>query len=257
MEDSTDLRDLLIPVANAQTLDSVSQPTWGTIDVGNGATQVPTILLEADRQQVPVGETATFSVLVDTQGLQVNKITFFIDFDPDFFQIIDEDTVREGTQVNYTDSVFNQTSNTVAATGLIRVIAEVPNSGEFAIDNRSMFTFRLQAQQSGSSSVLIETEGSLRTLIERASAQTDINFTSNQIDISIADSTTDGNTPGLDNGDNTGTPIPTIDPNSSPITPNTSFNNDFQSIATGLLAFVLIIIGLSLRNTKDKNEKVD
>jgi hypothetical protein len=157
--------------AKAQTLDSIVRasipydppdttrtpfptPTEGPREIG------PEIFLEADKEQLPVGETINFKVRIDTKGEFIKNFSFTVKYDPLYFQIKDMDPSQPNTQILYLDGFFNALSHEVdTTTGNIYIVAEAQD-GTATISGRNVAEFELVATQEGTSQVTLVVEGS-------------------------------------------------------------------------------------------------
>jgi altronate dehydratase len=119
--------DFLVPVVDAQTLDTISQPTFGTIDVGTQGGAVSTVLLSSTSTATQVGQKFKVSVEIKTNDNQINQYKILIDFDSAKLSVVDQDSATLGTQVKLLDTIFTianpQSNNSVSNTGRITLIA--------------------------------------------------------------------------------------------------------------------------------------
>jgi hypothetical protein len=175
----------LIPNASAQTLDAVSQPTFGAIDTGGASTITGSVLLTTDKTAVKVGETFKVRIEIKTNDVNITEYRIAIDFDPTKFKVVDADTQTQGTQIRVLDDIFTiqniQEDNTVASVGRIRLKAVTP-SAPIAV-NKIVAEFEMQAQAVGTSAIKI-VEGSTGTQLVRQ-AGVGLAYTSNEISIQI------------------------------------------------------------------------
>ena len=256
----------LIPIVNAQDLDSLAQPTFGNIAVGSQTGSIASVLLSSTSTSTQVGQKFKVTLEIKTNEQQINEYKLAIDFDPAKLTVVDQDSVTAGTQVKLLDTVFTvatpQTNNTVSTTGRITLIANTPSGNGFSV-NKNVAEIEFQAQTIGAASIKIA-QGSTGTQLTRTNG-TALNYTPNELSIQIsAQSTTGntntGNTGGNTNTGNTGntnTNTGTTGNTNVPTTiPNTGLMDDlpYLPLAVGV---VMVGIGVSLikgRPTKSSLE---
>lgn len=253
-----DIIRFLIPDAKAQTIDALSQPTFGVLDVGSSNVTTGSVLLSSSSTSVEVGQTFTVTVEVKTNTVSLSEYRIFIDFDPTALKVVgDSDSNTEGTQMTFLDDIFvvlNPTANnTVSSIGRASLVATAP-AGPLSV-NKQVLQIQFQAQKQTNTSIKI-VQGTTGTQLLRSQGVT-APYTSNELTIQVGTNVT---TPPANNPTPNPVPVPVttsqpvIPP---PVIPNTSIASDITSLLPMLFGIILIVIGGSLVRKKNKNDDSD
>ena len=256
----TNILDLLIPVVNAQTLDSVSQPTFGPIEVGTQNGVVSTVLLSSTSTATQVGQKFKVTVEIKTNAQLITEYQIVIDFDSSKLSVVDQDTTVQGTQIKLLDQVFTisnpQVNNIVSSTGRVFLVANIPSGTPISV-NRNVAEIEFQAQQIGAASIKI-VQGSTGTRLTRSNGTT-LTYTPNELSVQISATQSNNNNQntGNQNTGNTGVDTNTGNATQVPVViPNTGIE-DFQSLIPVLIGILLIVLGVMLSKTSTKKKSLE
>lgn len=247
----------LIPTVDAQTVDASAQPTFGTLNIGNGSTSLPTVKLVATTNNVAIGSTFDVEVEITTgTGVNISKYEIVIDYDINHLAVVDAEPSISGTQIKHLDTVFQVSSgdNTVqTTTGRITLIASTP--GNVGVElNRKVARITFQAQSQGTTDLKFFRSGLAGTkLLNTIGTSLDIS-TQDLLNINITSSaqttstlTTSSTTTSVSSTTSTFTSFPTI--------PDTGIVEDFASNFPVALGFLLIIVGILLSRYRNSISK--
>jgi stringent starvation protein B len=197
---------------SAQTLDGISQPTFGTLEITGGGGARASVLLKSDKTSVKEGETFKVRIEVKTgeTAATINEYRLYVDFNPNRLTVIDQDSETEGTQISLLDTIFQvedkETQNKVTQDGRITLIAKTASGNSFQV-NREVAEIEFQARTTGTTTIKV-VEGSSGTQLVRESG-IGLAYTSNQITVELTSQSTqagdDDDTTGDDDTDNTNT----------------------------------------------------
>jgi len=236
--------DFIAPKVKAQTIDAVSQPTFGPIELSGGSELNGQVTITASDTSVDIGDTFTVAVEINTNDVNINEYRVTIDFDPTKLTVIDADPNTDGTQISFLDNVFTIANpvddNTVSSVGRIRLVASAPSQPLTV--NTQVAEIEFQAQSLGDTSIQV-VEGNTGTQLIRQ-AGIGLSYSTNEVSISVEqettqdddqnDTTTSGSTTtGSSTGSTSGTTGTIVE------TPNTS-------ISPGVLSFISLLFGGAL-----------
>lgn len=248
-----------IPQVSAQS-DAISQPTFGSIDVGGGQTTTAQVLITSDSSEVEVGDQFTVRVEVRTSDIQINEYNIVLEYNPNVLSVIDQNSTVNGTQVELLDTVFSTsdiaTDNIVdTAAGEITLNAAISAGSGLSV-NRSVVEVTFQAQAISSSTLQIK-EGVDGTQLIRPSGQT-LTFTTNQRTIDVVAQTGGGDIPTTPTEPTTPTTPSTPTNPTTPVVdqiPDTAITDSLSgSIGLGI-GLVLIFVGIWLAFKRGKSQK--
>jgi hypothetical protein len=248
----------IFPIVEAQSLDSIAQPTFGPIDVSGGSTASASMLLKSSKTSAVVGEKFKVTVEIKTNTVTINEYRIVIDFDPARLQVVDQDTTTPGTQVKLLDTIFTvatpATDNIVSSTGRITLIAKVASGNAFQV-NRDVAEIEFQAQTAGSTAIKIFQDVNGSRLIRQSGVG--VAFTPNQVTVQITASsgtttttTTTGSTPPPPPVSQTTTGGTTV--NQIPVT---AIEDPIGAIFVIVSALILITTGFKLRSERAKSNE--
>lgn len=238
----------LFLVAEAQGVDDFASPTIpynpptaATPTPGvtvSPALSGPSIYLESDTNQLGIGESFTVQLKIDSDGISIREFAINISYNPNILRVVDSDADTSGTQMNYIDTFFTPTVNSVTQTDTA-AIAILEASTEFdavTISDRTIATIEFETIAEGFSEIEVSKENSL--LINENSI--DILESTNALPITVTGSDVNPST--------SVTPVvtATLPPNVTPlptITPSTALLDDFGGPETIALGVFLIITG--------------
>jgi len=241
----------LIPIVEAQSLDTISQPTFGTITVSGGGGVTASVLLTSDKSSVKVGDTFTVKINVKTNTLSISEYKIVISYDKSLLSVIDQDTTTAGTQIKLLDDVFTiadpAKDNLVSTTGQITIDAKTTSGNSFQV-NKDVAEIQFQAQAEGISTLKV-TQGASGTQLIRSNGNS-LTFTTNEVSVqsSTTVATNGGGTP-----INTPTPTPTPTPQPSQVVsqiPNTGIKEDITSMSGVFVGLLLVATGLLMAKNK-------
>lgn len=233
-----------------QTIDAISQPTFGNINISGGTNQTSSILLNSTSTSATIGQRFKVRIEVKTGTVSINEYKLVIEFDTTRLQVIDQDSTVTGNQVRNLDTIFTvpnpQTDNTVSSAGRITVLARASNPSSL---NREVIEIEFQAQTTGNAPIRVIT-GSQGSQLLRSNGSS-VPFTSNQVTITLSSANVSGNT-------GTGTvSAPTTTTSTSNLgtgsLPTTSIGESGGVIGS-ILGILIIIIGATILS-KQKNNK--
>lgn len=237
----------LLPKVYAQS-DSVSEPTFGSIDLGSGTNKSASILISSTSTQVEIGDTFKISVEVKTNDIPINEYQIRISYDSTVFSVIDQDTNTTGVQVSLLDTVFEsgdlEEDNKVTSSEIV-LNASLSESSSLTV-NRDVVEITFQAQKTAISTISVVT-GTNGSKLIRSNGST-LSYNSNEVSIDVI-TQSGGDTNYLVDNNTGGTasqnpPITTI--------PDTAITDSLEgSIGLGLgVSLILIGIVLVLRKKK-------
>lgn len=183
------LLDLLIPAAAAQEFDALSQPTFGEITVPGGNGLNASIFIKSDKTSLEVGSEFKVTVEINTQNIAVNSLSISLNFDPQFFSVVDVDSVTAGTQIAALDSIFtvkNPSSDNIVdnTLGIITFKASTSStSTSFPLENKAVAEITFQAQNIGNSPIVVA-QGVNGSSLKRTNGTT-LPYTTNEISIEV------------------------------------------------------------------------
>lgn len=135
------IKPIVQPVqAEGETTDAVAQPTFFTdIDFsdtntgGNGGNNgggnsngEGSISILTDATSFVVGGEFTVEIKVDSNETEIGSYTIKIEYNPEMLTVTDSNTEVTGTQVEFTDTVFNEVQNEVNLTsGTVSLKGEI------------------------------------------------------------------------------------------------------------------------------------
>jgi stringent starvation protein B len=244
---------------SAQTLDGISQPTFGTLEITGGGGARASVLLKTDKTSVKEGETFKVRVEVKTgeTAATINEYRLYVDFNPNRLTVIDQDSETEGTQINLLDTIFQvedtENQNKVTQDGRITLIAKTASGNSFQV-NREVAEIEFQARTTGTTTIKV-VEGSSGTQLVRESG-IGLAYTSNQITVELTaqssqaaddDDASDDDTDTTNTGGNqtiTGTQIP-----------DTAITETLGVTFATLGGILFIFLGLLLIVNKEKPKR--
>jgi hypothetical protein len=252
-----------IPIqsVSAQTLDAVSQPTFGPIDVGDGGETQTSINLSADKTSVEVGETFTVTVNLKTNDIPINEYRIYINFDSTSLSVVDVDPDTTGTQVELLDTIFviedpEQNNNVNLQNGEIELIAKTETGNAFSV-NRDVVEIQFQAQSTGVTTLSF-IEGVSGTQLIRQSG-TSVTYLPNELTIRVESSATSSSSSSAASSSSvsSGSGSSISDGGNIPgQTPDTAIiNSDLAPFFTLGLGFVLVVLGVSISLRRPNREK--
>jgi len=151
----------LIQKAQAQGADTLAAPTFPFTPPGeptptpDPVTDGHTILLRTDSASIEAQDRITVRIYIDTDGSETSGFSVNIDFDPEYFQVIDSDEVVTGTQVNYIDTTFEDAVNTVNNTSGIINLRAVAEEDNYSSLSRTVAEIEFIATKAGVSEIKI------------------------------------------------------------------------------------------------------
>ena len=167
-------------------------------------------------------------IYVDSDESEITGFTVNITFDPDYFQVIDADTGTTGVQIDYLDSTFDTTVNTVNNdSGIINLRTEVEESQASSIA-RTVAEIELIAIKTGTSQIKI-TQSSSNIL---STSGVDVLDNVNSLNFNITAQTTQE-----EPDDSDGTPI----------IPKTGITDQFDLLVALVGGVLLILTGIYIR----------
>lgn len=203
----------LIQQAQAAGADTLASPTFPYTPPGapvnNNTTPTAgrNIILQSDTTSVKVQTSFKVRIYIDTKTSSVQSFSANISFDPNYFQVVDADDSTDGVQIDYLDSTFTATTNTVNnSTGLINLHAEVSSSSQATTLTRSVAEITFLPVKKGSSKItVVESNSNLMN-----TSSVDVLDNTNSLTFAIAAQTqqTQPTTPTNNNNNQGGTSIP-------------------------------------------------
>ena len=162
----------LIPKVQAQsTFDASAQPTFGTLNLavsgGDGNAIRLELKTETGSPTVAIGDTIKVEVGVFTGvDISISDFRLAISYDPQMLTVLDQDSVNDGTQSEFTGGVFSIQApiedNNFVSTGdgdTSSVIATAVTTFEkFTINKDGVLVIEFQAQQLGNTEISIDTD---------------------------------------------------------------------------------------------------
>jgi len=212
----------LIQKVQAQGADTLAAPTFPFTPPGGSTVPPPStdegrnLLLQTDSTSVKTQQRFKVRIYVDSDESEITGFTVNITFDPDYFQVIDADTGTTGVQIDYLDSTFDTTVNTVNNdSGIINLRTEVEEIELIAIK-----TGTSQIKITQSSSNILSTSG------------VDVLDNVNSLNFNITAQTTQE-----EPDDSDGTPI----------IPKTGITDQFDLLVALVGGVLLILTGIYIR----------
>lgn len=237
----------LIQKAKAQTLDEIASPTipftpptgvtvTPTVTV---APQGPSISLNTQQFVIGVSEKIKIQVVINTKGTEIKEYSFQITFNPELLEIVDAEPGIANTQIDFTDTLFDQDVNVASQqTGIITLTAK-SDTQTVTITDRVVAEFELTGKKEGLSQVALVRDNS--ALIDANS--TDILESTNELSVTVSTSTAVTPTPSTGGA--------TVFPTSLP--ENALFDG---SLGPQLVfAILLILSGLYIVKSRDYAKK--
>ncbi len=250
----------LIPIVQAQSLDGVAQPTFGTIEISGGGGVTSSVLISSDKTSVKIGDTFTVKVQVKTNSLTIGEYKIVIDYDKSKLSVIDQDTTTAGTQIKLLDDVFTlediEKDNNVSSEGRITLDAKTQSGNAFQV-NKDVAEITFQAQSEGSPQIKV-VQGTDGTQLIRSNGSS-LTFTTNEVTVqtNTTSSTSSGGTPitGGDSGSSSSGSSGSTTGSSSTAggtvtIPNTAISNEAASLTGITLGVILIITGVIIAKNK-------
>lgn len=242
----------LIPVVNAQELDTIAQPTFGVIDIGTQGGSLATVLLNSSSTAVKVGDRFKVTIEVKTNEQSINEYKILVDYDATKLSVVDQDSNTPGTQITFLDTVFSVSDpandNIASSTGRITLLASTPSGNGFSV-NRNVAEIEFQAQQIGAPTIKI-VQGAVGTQLLRTNG-TALSFTPNEVAVQISsiEVTPTPEPPVNEEPGNTGGNVDIPE-----VIPNTGIT-DALSLLPYALGITLILIGVGLMKQNPKKIK--
>ena len=224
----------LITKVQAEGADTLASPTFpftppaGWEDNQQSSSDTNNIRLETDSTTVQVQKRIIVRIFIDATKDKISSFTVNVSFDPNLLQVIDSDTTESGIQINFLDSVFDVSKNSVNnSTGIITLQAKVENTDQATTLSRSVAEIEFIAIQPGASEVKIIKENSNLA----NSSSVDVLNSVNSINLNITSSTQE-NTQDNQSQENT------------IYIPKTALSQDMQAFLSILVGILLILSGL-------------
>jgi len=224
----------LIQKVQAQGADTLAAPTFPFTPPGGSTVPPPStdegrnLLLQTDSTSVKTQQRFKVRIYVDSDESEITGFTVNITFDPDYFQVIDADTGTTGVQIDYLDSTFDTTVNTVNNdSGIINLRTEVEESQASSIA-RTVAEIELIAIKTGTSQIKI-TQSSSNIL---STSGVDVLDNVNSLNFNITAQTTQE-----EPDDSDGTPI----------IPKTGITDQFDLLVALVGGVLLILTGIYIR----------
>lgn len=241
------LKFIPISKVEAQALDALSQPTFGTIDTGPGTGTTASILVSSSVTQANIGDTFKIRINIKTNSTAINQYKIIVQYDATKLTVVDKNTQANGVQINLLDTIFqaeNPATDNVALNGTITLTAKTASGTAFSV-NRDVAEIEFQAQTAGTAEVKV-VEGATGSSLLRSNNST-IQYTSNFVRVEVK-STSQNPQPEPTNP----TPEPT---NPTPVQPTPENGGQIPDTAIGDgldkvfgigFGIVLLIMGINL-----------
>jgi hypothetical protein len=239
----------IFPIAHAQNISAIAQPTWGVISSSPQSNQNSSITLSSNSNNTTVGATFKVSIEIKTNNNQINEYRLFIKFDSSKLKVIDQDPSTPGTQIKLLDQLFtiqNPSVDNIVSNDEIKLVAKTPSGSAFQV-NRVVAEIEFQSQATGSTTIDI-LQGSGKTSLIRANGTT-LNFSKNSQIITVTsqqqNNFQNNNQNNNQNNTNNNTNNTNVIPPPANI-PNTSVDGGMLTYTFILIGVTLIFIGLKL-----------
>lgn len=246
----------LIPVVSAQDFDALSQPTFGSIDIGTSNGQAATVLLSSSSTSSTVGSKFKINVAINTGEQQINEFKIVVEYDSTKLSVVDQDSNSTGTQIRLVDTVFTVsnpvTDNVATQTGRITLLASTPSGSSFSV-NRNVAEIEFQSQSIGTAGIKV-VQGSVGTQLIRSNGA-GLDYSPNELSIQILTITEEPETPVTPEPNTPTTPTTPVTP---PVTeiPDTAITG-FEPLIPISLGLFFMLLGLTLISRKVKKPKKD
>ena len=225
----------LIEKVRAQGSDTLAAPTFPFTPPGGSTVTPPpssegrNLLLQADSTSVKTQQRFKVRIFVDSDESEITGFSVNISFDPDYFRVIDSDTESNGVQVDYLDTTFDATVNTVNnENGIINLRAEVEEADASSI-SRTVAEIELIALKTGTSEIEI-TQSNSNIL---STSGVDVLDSTNSLNFNITAQTTQV--------------IPSDGSDETPLIPKTGITDQFDLLLATVGGILLIITGIYIR----------
>jgi hypothetical protein len=150
----------------------------------------PMISLETPQTQIASNEKVKVKITINTAGKNIKSFAFTVNYDPEFFKIVDSDTDTPNVQITFNDTFFISQLNEVdTSTGTI-TIGAASEEGTAQISGRAVAEFELISLKEGVTQVSLDIQNSSlldannADLLKKTSAP--IDFAISSIPITIA-----------------------------------------------------------------------
>jgi hypothetical protein len=152
-----------IPIAKAQGLDALAQPTFGALNLSTDTpvtNNVQVLLAATNSTTVATGSKFKVTVELKTGSeIQLSNYQLVLKYDPQKLSVVDQDALIAGTQILKLDGIFEvdapAASNNIVDTTNGKIFFKA--SGIPITINRKVIEIEFQAQQLGSTQVTIDT----------------------------------------------------------------------------------------------------
>jgi len=253
----------LIPIAQAQIIDAIAQPSFGNLS--NDSSQNRTLARidltpTTNITDLKVGDTFTIGVNIKTfEEVTLNKIALKISFDKTKFSVIDSNPNVSGTQIKITNTNFytesDQDNLANNSDGTITLIISSDEPVDFS-EGGEIATITFNAQSAGSSKISV-VSGSQGTKLFSDSKS--VAYLTSELQLNTK--TSSGNiTPNISptvtqiTSSPTPTILPTLTIENRPVEqiPNTSIS-DISLLVYIFIGVIFMLIGLWLSKSSNKN----
>lgn len=246
-----------IPISKveAQTLDALSQPTFGTIDTGPGTGTNASILVSSSVTAANISDTFKVRINIKTNSTAINQYKLIVQYDPAKLTVVDKNTQASGVQINLLDTIFqtaNAATDNIATNGTITLTAKTASGTAFSV-NRDVAEIEFQAQTAGTAEIKI-VEGATGSALVRSNNST-IQYTSNFVRVEVSSTGQDPQPQPTDPNPQPTDPTPT-QPSTGGEIPDTAIGDGLDKVFGIGFGIVLLIMGINLAiGNKNKKKK--
>lgn len=123
---------------------------------GGGSEGEAAITLSAnDSGSLEIGDEFTLDITINTFDNEVDTYTVVITYDAEMLEVSDADSASSGTQINYLNSIFPSTENSVAVSGSTGTITISGDASDPLAFSRRIAEVTFTARASGNSNIAV------------------------------------------------------------------------------------------------------